>query len=703
LGLTSSSTGFATSNFGDSSKNNKNVPTIALAGNPNVGKSTLFNRLTGLHQHTGNWPGKTVGSAYGHFRLDEKDYILADTPGSYSLMARSAEEEVARDAILFGESDKIVIVCDALSLERNLCLALSIMEVTGNVIICVNLMDEAIRNGIFIDSGLLQQQLGVPVIAMSAGTGDGVENLFSVLDKKSGKNPLNICYGQEIPMAIMPLTDYFALYDTGFPPSWLAMRFCEGDASMMKTLCKNIGVDTSDGEYALAYDKAMQNLASLDISPADLERITACALGEMSHRLCQTAITKCGNQNDRDRRLDSLITHRIWGWPVMAALIGVILWITIVGANYPSQMLSTVLFGLGDIIKTALLALHLPKILVSMLIDGVYSTTAWVTSVMLPPMAIFFPLFTLLEDFGYLPRMAFNLDGFFHKCNACGKQALTMTMGFGCNAAGVVGCRIIDSPRERLIAVLTNSFVPCNGRFPTLITVISLFFTSSKGSLFSAVILVGLVCLSVVMTLLYSHLLSVTLLKGEPSSFTLELPPYRRPRVKEVIVRSIFDRTLFVLLRAIKVAAPAGLLIWVLGNVNVSDSTLLTYLCGFFDAPAGIFGLNGAILLAFIIGLPANEIVVPIMLMGYLSGSTLASFADLPIAGEMLVANGWTVITAICVLIFTLFHWPCSTTLITIKKETGSVFYTVLAAVLPTSCGLILCLIVASAGKLFGF
>lgn len=378
----------------------------------------------------------------------------------------------------------------------------------------------------------------------------------------------------------------------------------------------------------------------------------------------------------------------------MLLLLFFVFWLTITGANYPSALLSKGFLWIQQRLTELFTALHAPDWLHGALVLGVYRVLAWVISVMLPPMAIFFPIFTLLEDFGYLPRVAFNLDHCFQKANACGKQALTMCMGFGCNAAGVVGCRIIDSPRERLIAILTNSLVPCNGRFPSLIAIISMFFVVGQGffpSLFSALILTFVILLSVCATFLCSRLLSKTVLKGEASSFALELPPYRRPQIGKVIIRSVFDRTLFVLGRAAAVAAPAGLIIWLMANISLDGQTLLSICSQFLDPFAHLFGIDGVILMAFILGFPANEIVFPIIMMAYLQSATLMETDNLLQLHALFTANGWTIQTAVSVLILCLFHWPCSTTTLTIFKETKSLRWTVLSILLPTALGFGLC------------
>ena len=668
---------------------------VALAGNPNVGKSTLFNHLTNLRQHTGNWPGKTVGSAYGTARHNGKDYMFADLPGTYSLFARSAEEELARDALLFGQADAVVVVCDATCLLRNLTLVLQIREICGRLIVCVNLLDEAKRKGISIDLSALHNALGVPVIGMSAGRGEGIDELFGAIDTLSPSSPKPICPGCGISAAIQPLTDYFAAYQPPLPPSWLAMRLCEGDSSLIRSLEKHLGMDAQDEELSCIISQCRTRLRQLGLSQVTLSDAGAKRLNELAMEIYKSAVMHEGSRL-RDRRIDAVLTHPVFGWAVMLLLLAAVLWLTICGANYPSALLSKYLFAIGEALRTILGKAGLPAAFISLIIDGIYKTCAWVTSVMLPPMAIFFPLFTLLEDLGYLPRVAFNLDALFKGCGACGKQSLTMCMGFGCNAAGVVGCRIIDSPRERLIAILTNSFVPCNGRFPTMIAVIAIFFSGSGAlsSLRCALILTGLVLLGIAMTLLSSGLLSKTLLKGLPSSFTLELPPYRLPKIGEVIVRSILDRTVFVLGRALSAAAPAGLIIWLLGNVSAGGQPLLQLFRQLLDGPAALIGLDGAILLAFIAGVPANEIVVPVMLMCYLSGSSLMDYSSLSQLKDILIQNGWDSSRALCMLIFTLLHWPCATTLMTIRKEAGSIRYTVLSALLPTAFGVLLCLMI---------
>ena len=620
---------------------------IALVGNPNVGKSTIFNALTGLRQKTANWAGVTVSSASGAFSLKGTRFTADDLPGIYSLNVRSAEEAVTREALLTKSYDYLLFICDATCIERGLALLTQAAELIDRraaafpseeeaalfpefpagsprkpqFLLCVNLCDEAERKGISIDFSGLEKELGIPVIPASARKKHGLDLLLarlSSLEETSGAS------AEKAPKFFIP--------------------------------------------------------------------------GELAARR-----VRYSNQNYRKReeRLDRFLTGRITGGLTMLLLLTAVFWLTMTGANYPSALLYDWLFSFEEVLLRTAETLHAPWWLSGVLIDGVYRVTAWIVSVMLPPMAIFFPLFTLLEDSGYLPRVAFNMDSAFKKCRACGKQCLTMAMGLGCNAAGVTGCRIIDSPRERLIAILTNSLVPCNGRFPLLTAMISLFMARRAGSLFSALLLTGFILLSFGMSFFASWLLSHTVLKGVPSFFTLELPPYRRPQAGKVLVRSLLDRTLFVLGRAVTAAAPAGLLIWLLANITIGGTSLLSLLAGFLDPAGRLLGLDGVILMAFLLGFPANEIVLPIILMAYLETGTLVSMEDSASLYNLLTAHGWTVKTAVCMAVFSLFHWPCATTCLTIKKETGSLKWTAVSILLPAAAGCILCMMICAGWPLF--
>lgn len=576
-----------------------------------------------------------------------------DLPGTYALSAHSEEEVIARDYICSGEADLTMVVCDGTCLERGLHLlkqiiALDYIRETGTpLILCINLCDEAGKKGIEIDFQLLRDVLQLPVIGCCARYSGSLDLIRQTIADTCGQRINYDCLD--------------------FDPKRLAAE-------------------------------------SVRFTRSDYRR--------------------------HEENIDRIVTGPVTGGIIMFLLLLGIFWLTLAGANLPSAMLWDVFFWMEGRLAENFTAIGAPPWLVSMLVHGVFRVLSWVISVMLPPMAIFFPLFTLLEDLGLLPRIAFNMDRAFQRCHACGKQCLTTAMGFGCNAAGVVGCRIIDSPRERLIAILTNSLVPCNGRMPTLFMMITLLFMSANAaswaalpgwlspgavSLLSALLMAFMVLLGFGATLAASWLLSHTLLKGMPSSFTLELPPYRRPQIGKILIRSIFDRTLFVLGRAALISAPAGLVIWLLANLSYvgpdsgwfalsasGASSLLTGLTSLFDPLGRLMGLDGVILAAFLLGFPANEIVLPIILMAYQQTGCLTEMSDPSALLQLLTAHGWTRTTAICMMIFCLFHWPCSTTILTIKKETGSLKWTAVSILLPMTIGAGLCILFAGLTRLFG-
>ena len=693
--------------------------TIALAGNPNTGKSTVFNALTGLRQHTGNWPGKTVTRAEGSFSFHDQRYRIIDLPGTYSLLSTSEDEEVARDFILFGKPDVTVIVVDASRLERNLSLALQILEITDKAVLCLNLMDEARRHHITIDTRTLSRDLGIPVVATSARTKEGIADLlFAIEDVVSGKfqtkKQTYIDLPKENAEAIAELQSALSELNPDLPNTrWLAMRLIEGDESVQKgVMAGTFSAENNPEKQARVlriadeYHKILGDTYRNDLVEAIYAEATKLINASVS--------TDFSARSFRiDRAIDRVVTHKIWGFPIMFLLLAGVLWITIIGANYPSQWLSDVFVGwLYPLLKNGTNALHFPWWLSGFLIDGVYLATTWVISVMLPPMAIFFPLFTLLEDFGYLPRVAFNLDKLFRTAGAHGKQALTMSMGFGCNAAGVVATRIINSPREKLIAIITNNFSLCNGRWPTQILIATLFIGALVPKQWSGTVamlaVIGIAVLGIVFSFLTSWLLSKTLLKGESSFFVLELPPYRPPRFFQTLYTSLIDRTLIVLWRAIVFAAPAGAVIWLICNLQIAQQPIALWLIQGLD-PIGVFiGLNGVILLAYIVAIPANEIVIPTVLMlttmvlgqtAVGEGAGVLMEASTSQVGVLLYAGGWTLLTAVNLMLFSLLHNPCSTTIYTIYKETHSKKWTLIATLLPVLYGIVVCFLVA---RIFG-
>lgn len=684
---------------------------IALAGNPNTGKSTVFNALTGLKQHTGNWPGKTITHAKGYYNYDNQKYQIIDLPGTYSLLANSIEEEVSRDFICFNRPKVTVIVTDATCLERNLNLVLQILEMTNQVVLCINLMDEAKRKGITVDIDKLSKMLNIPVIATNARDNIGLDDLkkavTNIINKPNLVKENIITYDEKIESILLNVQSELDKINQPIPARWLALRLLDNSEGIYNNLNKYYNMDLENFPDLLqTISTCQEQLINHYNSKNNLKDNIVSSIVKTAENLHKKVVTYTrNNHNAIDRRLDSVLTSKTFGIPIMLILLGIIFWLTITGANYPSALIAEGLFYIEEKLHLFFIYINAPNWLHGIFVSGMYRTLAWVVSVMLPPMAIFFPMFTLLEDLGYLPRIAFNLDCFFKKACAHGKQALTMCMGFGCNAAGIIGCRIIDSERERLIAIITNNFVPCNGRFPTLIA-LSCIFIAGLSTPFSSIkatlaILIAII-LSVFITLIISKILSKTVLKGIPSTFTLELPPYRKPQVVKIIVRSIYDRTLFVLLRAIAVAAPAGIVLWLLANIFINDISILAHMSNFLDPFAQYLGLDGYILSAFIIGLPANEIVIPIIIMGYLSKGALLELDSLTTLRDLFIQNGWTPLTAICTMLFSLNHFPCGTTLLTIHKETKSIKWTFLSFLIPTIIGILLCFIVAQSAFLFG-
>lgn len=606
---------------------------VALVGNPNVGKSTIFNALTGLRQHTGNWSGKTVKVATGQISAKESTIKVVDLPGAYSLFSESVDEQVTSEYVLSKKYNCLIFVVDATNLERSLGIVLQTLKHCNKAVLCLNMSDIAKKKEIIIDEDELSLQLGIPVVKTSSNS----RNSIKILENRICdliENKLNTYRVDAIPS-----------YDT---------------ASDYQSYVKNV----------YTYSKMISEL---------------CVKKTNKNYNCVT-------------KFDYLVSSKSTGIPFAFLMLSILFFITVYGANILSDLLFSLFTYAESLLRQFALFIGANDVLIQFLFDGVYTTVTWIVSVMLPPMAIFFPLFSLLEDLGVLPRIAFNLDRCFSKVGTNGKQALTMAMGFGCNACGVTGCRIIQSKKERNTAILTNNFIPCNGRLPSLIAIASIFIASTNRAFQNSLITTGLLILilfcAVVITLITSHFLTKYILGGSKSTFVLEVPPLRKPKILKTILYALKDRALFVLLRALVVALPAGAIIWILANIRIDDMTILTYLTGLLQPVGEFFGLDGVILMAFILGFPANETVIPIILMSYMSTGSLTNYEDLTQLGQLLISNGWTITTAICFMVFCVFHFPCSTTCLTIYKETKSIKLTILSILIPTIIGLFLCALI---------
>ena len=657
---------------------------VALAGNPNTGKSSIFNALTKLNQHTGNWPGKTVSSARGQYLYNDIIYNVVDTPGAYSLIGFSEEEIIARDYICFNKPDIVLAVCDATTLERNLNFVFSVLDYHKKIIIVINMIDEAEKHGISINRFGLLYDLGIPIVYTNAKNNIGINELKEVIQKHINNEydfpTIEIKYDQ-LTDKVNALKSKLTFTEN---KDLLAKRILDADESFFKS-------------YYTYYPDEKINIEFIR------EMITTKANREYviktNYKVSKAIITRNVIYNkdslENTKAVDKILTSKRYGIPVMFALLFLIFFITIKLANYPSELLFVSFNYIGEKIRILLVLLNLNSSIIAFLIDGVYLTLTNVISVMLPPMAIFFPLFTFLEDLGYLPRIAYNLDNVMKKCGCHGKQSLTMCMGFGCNATGVIGTRIIDSKRERLIAILTNTFVPCNGRFPLIFALASTFFVTFSSSFLNTIIpsliATSIIIIGIIITLLISKFLASTILKGLPSTFTLELPPYRKPNIIRILYNSFINRTLMVLKRAVIVAIPAGAIIFILANLDINGIAITSHIGNFLDPFGRLIGLDGIIILAFLLALPANEIALPLMIMMYTMGGTLAS-NSLGGYQHILIDNGWTIFTAINVLLFSLLHFPCSTTLLTIYKETKSIKWTFVSFILPTITAIIVCL-----------
>ena len=628
--------------------------TVAFAGNPNVGKSTVFNALTGLRQHTGNWTGKTVDPARGHWTLEGQRWEAVDLPGIYSLAGGSPEERVAADWLAANRPEVLAVVLDATALERSLALALELRALTEEggttrLLLCLNLTDEAERLGLEIDVPALARAMDCPVVPTRADRRESYEVL---------RHTIGLCAAaRRVPRGV-------------------PCRTCPASADAAPCAVIPSG---AKNPFSCQLPAATCSVAASPVPELGTDPVAAASA-------LAAAVTKRGPRPRRD--WDRLLLGKWSAYPLVLLLLFGLFYLTIRGANLPSALLERAFESLGTVLSRALSGL--PPKLRSLLLEGVYATAAKVTAVMLPPMAIFFPLFSLLEDLGYLPRAAFLLDRPFAACGSCGRQGLCMCMGLGCNAVGVTGCRIIPDGKARLAALLTNAFTPCNGRFPTLILLTGLIL--DRGGKPSALAAAGLLTLCLLLsgslTLLCTALLRRTILRGEEAGFVLELPPFRRPGLGRLLLRSLLDRSLRVLGRALCVAAPAGALIWLLDRLSMGGAPLLTALARGLDPWAAKLGLTGTLLLAFLLSFPANELLLPLALLiaGRAGGDPAALF---------------TARTALCAAVFTLFHWPCSTTVLTVFHETKSLRWTALSVLLPTLVGALLCMAINGIFRIF--
>ena len=657
---------------------------ILLAGNPNVGKSTVFNALTGMKQHTGNWTGKTVETSAGHFSYKDCKFDILDLPGIYSLITSSRDERAALAAIKREDYQCIVIVADACALRKNLYLILQIIEITNKAVLCLNMAEQAQKQMIKINKEVLSDMLGIPVVMTEARKKKGLselkETIYRTVTEKTNTSPFMLKYDDTAESAINEIEKL--LSEKGIKNTrGIAIHMIENSA----------GYENKAFEYS-----------------EDLSQKISEARIRFSEKIYNNTVKADKKLYLQKRtKADKMICSRFPGIAIMLLLFALVIFLTVTGANYPSQMLSYLFESIGNQLRELLNNSFIPSWLSGLLMDGIYLTLTNVIAVMLPPMAIFFPLFAILEDIGYLPRAAFILDPFFKKAGTNGKQGLTMMMGLGCNSCGITGCRIIGDDAQRNIAILTNNFIPCNGRFPALIMIVTIFFSGTfpfvLSSLFSSVMLLIIIMFSAAVSLAVTKLLSVTLFKTKNSSFILELPEYRMPQFGKTILRSAADKTAVITGRAITVAAPAGAVIWLLTNFSISGKPVTDYIVDFLSPFGAIMGLDGVILTAFILGFPANEIVLPIMLMLYTKSSILTETGSAGHLFNILSANGWTVKTAVCMLILTLMHYPCSTSCITVKKATGSIKLCLLSILIPTLCGIICCIAVNMLMSLMGF
>lgn len=644
---------------------------ILLCGNPNVGKSSIFNLLTISHEHTGNWTGKTVSVVSK--KIKKKDYILVDLPGIYSLSSLSEEENITKNVLLFDDYEKIIYVADACNLERNLNLLLQILEINKNIILCINMIDELDSKNIKIDFNRLSEILNIPVVTCSCKNKKGIDKLLSMLDS-SQESTYSYIYNECIENKIMELQN---LVIAPFNERGIITKLLQKDTNIIDEIFKRYNTNIFSDELKNYLNNLCDNI-TYEIS---------IKINEISREIYRKIVIN--NYKKEIKKFDIIFSSKIYAIPLILLIMFIIFYITIILSNYPSELLTLLFNKIENVLLYLSIKINIPNIIYEPIIFGIYRIVSFVISVMLPPLIIFFILFTYAEESGILPRIAFNFDKIFNKCNCHGKQSLTMCTGFGCNACAVAGARIIDSDRDKKIAILTNSFIPCNGRFPMIIALVSMFFVNINNKLLVSLYVTLFVLFGIIISLIVSLILSKTLLKGYPGFFILELPDYKRVNIKKVLKESINYKALSIIKKAILISAPSGLIIWLLTNININNLSLFNYLAKSLDYFSNIFGMDGIIFSSFILGFPANEIVLPIMLMGYLNNSNVTVINNLNIIKNILINNGWTMITATSVILFSIMHFPCATTLYTIKRELGTK-WAIYAFFIPLITGLII-------------
>lgn len=631
---------------------NKN---ILLVGNPNVGKSSIFNILTHSHEHTGNWTGKTVKLAKKN--IINTNYTLIDLPGIYSLSSLSDEEIVAKDTLLFEQYEKIIYVMDSSNIEKNLHLLLQILEINKNIILCLNMIDELDKKGLEVDDKKLSEILCIKVIKCSASKKTGIKELIESLDEDSISN-YNYVYEYDIEKNI---SDIFEYLTHQFKSRFIALKLLEKDKTLVNSVKTKYKVDI--------INKDIQNYL-MNVNSEKISDSVSSMLNDISKSIFKEVVK--ASKEKEIGNIDKIFSKRIYALPIMFIIMFGIFLITIVLANYPSDLLSLIFTKFETVLIDFVEYLNIPSYIYEPLVYGVYRVVSFIVSVMFPPLVIFFFLFTYAEESGILPRLAFNFDKVF-KCSGChGKQALTICSGFGCNACAVIGSRIIDSKRDKLIAILTNSFIPCNGRFPMIIALITMFFTSSNNKLQVSLFLTLFVILSILISLLLSFILSKTILKGYNGFFILELPDYKKVKIKKILKNSLIYKSLSILKKAVLVAVPCGIIIYLMTNTAIGEISLFKIVSDALNPFGKLLGLDGVILLSFFLALPANEIVLPIIIMGYLGDKNVPMISNYLSIKEILINNGWTYMTALSTILFSIMHFPCGTTLATIKSEVGT-------------------------------